>query len=63
MPDLRQGGATGKSTEEITPADALVLFGAKEVLANKTIFPCHSPKCWRAEESLTYSLGSERSLL
>jgi hypothetical protein len=28
MPDLRQGCAVAKSTEEIMPADALVLFGA-----------------------------------
>jgi hypothetical protein len=28
MPDLSQGCATGKSAEDIAPADALVLFGA-----------------------------------
>ena len=39
MPDLRQGCATGKSTEETTPADALVLFGAMGDLAHKKIFP------------------------
>ena len=44
MPDLRQGCATGKSTEETMPADALVLFGTMGDLAhNKKIFPtlCH----------------------
>src|SRR6202050_2369004 len=39
MPDLRQGCATGKNTEETTPADALVLFGAMGDLAHKKIFP------------------------
>src|ERR1700686_2481474 len=39
MPDLRQGCATGKSTEETMPADALVLFGAMGDLAHKKIFP------------------------
>jgi glucose-6-phosphate 1-dehydrogenase len=39
MPDLRQGCATGKSTEETIPADALVLFGAMGDLAYKKIFP------------------------
>jgi glucose-6-phosphate 1-dehydrogenase len=39
MPDLRQGCAPGKSTEETMPADALVLFGAMGDLAHKKIFP------------------------
>jgi glucose-6-phosphate 1-dehydrogenase len=39
MPDLRQGCATGKSAEDIAPADALVLFGAMGDLAHKKIFP------------------------
>jgi glucose-6-phosphate 1-dehydrogenase len=39
MPDLRKACATGKSTEETTPADALVLFGAMGDLAHKKIFP------------------------
>jgi glucose-6-phosphate 1-dehydrogenase len=39
MPDVRQGCATGKSTEETMPADALVLFGAMGDLAHKKIFP------------------------
>jgi glucose-6-phosphate 1-dehydrogenase len=39
MPDLRQGCATGKSTEDTAPADALVLFGAMGDLAHKKIFP------------------------
>ena len=39
MPDLRQACATGKSTEETIPADALVLFGAMGDLAHKKIFP------------------------
>src|SRR5579859_2615386 len=39
MPDLRQACATGKSTEEAMPADALVLFGAMGDLAHKKIFP------------------------
>src|ERR1022692_4497213 len=39
MPDLRQACATGKSTEETMPADALVLFGAMGDLAHKKIFP------------------------
>jgi glucose-6-phosphate dehydrogenase-like protein len=39
MPDLRQGCAKGKSTEETMPADALVLFGAMGDLAHKKIFP------------------------
>src|ERR1035438_7680774 len=39
MPDLRQGCATGKTTEETMPADALVLFGAMGDLAHKKIFP------------------------
>jgi glucose-6-phosphate 1-dehydrogenase len=39
MPDLRQGCATGKTTEETLPADALVLFGAMGDLAHKKIFP------------------------
>src|SRR3984957_18853210 len=39
MPDLRQGCATGKNTEETMPADALVLFGAMGDLAHKKIFP------------------------
>jgi hypothetical protein len=30
MPDLRQGCTTGKSAEEPTSADALVLFGAMD---------------------------------
>src|SRR6202048_343625 len=39
MSDLRQGCATGTSTEETMPADALVLFGAMGDLAHKKIFP------------------------
>ena len=39
MLDLRQGCATGKTTEETLPADALVLFGAMGDLAHKKIFP------------------------
>ncbi|HEY6351210.1 MAG TPA: glucose-6-phosphate dehydrogenase [Candidatus Angelobacter sp.] len=39
MPDLRQGCATGKPTEDTAPADALVLFGAMGDLAHKKIFP------------------------
>src|SRR6202023_4107814 len=39
MPDLRQGGPTGKTTVEAMPADALVLFGAMGDLAHKKIFP------------------------
>jgi glucose-6-phosphate 1-dehydrogenase len=39
MPDLRQGCATRKNTEETMPADALVLFGAMGDLAHKKIFP------------------------
>src|SRR6266545_2808254 len=39
MPDLRQGCASGKSTEDTAPADALVLFGAMGDLAHKKIFP------------------------
>ena len=39
MPDLRQACATGKTTEETMPADALVLFGAMGDLAHKKIFP------------------------
>jgi glucose-6-phosphate 1-dehydrogenase len=39
MPDLRQGCATGKSSEDTTPADVLVLFGAMGDLAHKKIFP------------------------
>ena len=39
MPDLRQGCATEKSSEDTAPADALVLFGAMGDLAHKKIFP------------------------
>jgi glucose-6-phosphate 1-dehydrogenase len=39
MLDLRQGCATGKTTEETLPSDALVLFGAMGDLAHKKIFP------------------------
>ena len=39
MPDLRQGCATGKPSEDTTPTDALVLFGAMGDLAHKKIFP------------------------
>src|ERR1700694_2139714 len=39
MPDLRQGCTTGKIREDITPADALVLFGAMGDLAHKKIVP------------------------
>jgi glucose-6-phosphate 1-dehydrogenase len=39
MPDLRQECATGKSAEDTSPADALVLFGAMGDLAHKKIFP------------------------
>jgi glucose-6-phosphate 1-dehydrogenase len=39
MPDLRQGCTTQKSTEEVMPVDALVLFGAMGDLAYKKIFP------------------------
>ena len=39
MPDLRQGCATEKSSEDTVPADALVLFGAMGDLAHKKIFP------------------------
>ena len=39
MPDLRQGCAIAKSTEETMPADALVLFGPMRDLAHKKIFP------------------------
>src|SRR6266853_961070 len=39
MPDLRQGCTTGKSSEDTTPSDALVLFGAMGDLAHKKIFP------------------------
>ena len=38
MPDLRQGCASGKSTEDTAPADALVLFGAMGDLAHMKIF-------------------------
>src|SRR5690348_11573195 len=39
MPDLREGCAIAKSTEETMPEDALVLFGAMGDLAHKKIFP------------------------
>src|ERR1700724_667609 len=39
MPDLRQGCATGMSSEDTMRADALVLFGAMGDLAHKKIFP------------------------
>jgi glucose-6-phosphate 1-dehydrogenase len=39
MPDLRQEFTPGGRTEETTPADALVLFGAMGDLAHKKIFP------------------------
>src|SRR5256886_10424368 len=39
MPDLRQGCATGTSSEDTKPADVLVLFGAMGDLAHKKIFP------------------------
>ncbi len=39
MPDLREGCMTGKPSEDATPADALVLFGAMGDLAHKKIFP------------------------
>jgi len=39
MPDIRQGCAPGKGTEETTLSDALVLFGAMGDLAYKKIFP------------------------
>src|SRR5437588_8322322 len=39
MSDVRQGCATGKTAEDPTPADALVLFGAMGDLAHKKIFP------------------------
>ena len=39
MPDIRQGCAPGKGTEETTLCDALVLFGAMGDLAYKKIFP------------------------
>lgn len=39
MPDLRHGCTTDKPTEDTTPADALVLFGAMGDLAHKKIFP------------------------
>src|SRR5712691_2035401 len=39
MPDLREGCMTGKPSEDTTPADALVLFGAMGDLAHKKIFP------------------------
>ena len=39
MPDLRQGCTTGKPSEDTTPSDALVLFGAMGDLARKKIFP------------------------
>src|SRR5579864_4349725 len=39
MPDLRQRCATGNSSEDTAPADALVLFGGMGDLAHKKIFP------------------------
>ncbi len=39
MPDLRLGCNPGKTSEETTPSDALVLFGAMGDLAYKKIFP------------------------
>src|SRR5437867_8796035 len=39
MPDLRQSCTTGKSGQDATPTDALVLFGAMGDLAHKKIFP------------------------
>jgi glucose-6-phosphate 1-dehydrogenase len=39
MPDLRQGCTTGKPSEDTTPSDALVVFGAMGDLAHKKIFP------------------------
>src|SRR5437773_11789913 len=39
MSDVRPGCATGKTAEDTTPADALVLFGAMGDLAHKKIFP------------------------
>src|SRR5438045_7507302 len=39
MPDLRQGCAIGRPSEDTAPADALVLFGAMGDLAHKKIFP------------------------
>ncbi len=38
MPDLRPGCTTGKPSEDTTPSDALVLFGAMGDLAHKKIF-------------------------
>src|SRR6202165_3757537 len=39
MPALRQACTPGKRSEDTTPADALVLFGAMGDLAHKKIFP------------------------
>src|SRR6266571_4548015 len=39
MSDVRPGCAPGKTAEDTTPADALVLFGAMGDLAHKKIFP------------------------
>ena len=39
MPDLRQAYTPGKRSEDTTPADALVLFGAMGDLTHKKIFP------------------------
>ena len=39
MPDLRQACASGKSTEDGAPADALVLSGAMGDLAREKMYP------------------------
>ena len=39
MPDLRHGCITREPSEDTSPADALVLFGAMGDLAHKKIFP------------------------
>src|SRR5439155_2052966 len=39
MPDLRHGCMTREPSEDTSPADALVLFGAMGDLAHKKIFP------------------------
>ncbi len=39
MPDLRHGCTRSEPSEETSPADVLVLFGAMGDLAHKKIFP------------------------
>jgi hypothetical protein len=60
MPKSFAQVAGGTILGTVNDPSGAVVANAKLII---TDLACHSPKCLRAEESVTYRLGSESSLL